>query len=135
MKKILVTFMASIILIAFNQAAAAKVEINYGKSEIYTQADMDAAISIIQTQFKKWKGCKLINIRYAGDDSNNAENLKWLNNLRPQENFSQCIEFFSDFYVSKKTNTVFNLDSEYKNYQWWLARNEDGEWQLVTFGY
>ena len=110
-------------------------EINYGASEIYNQTEMNAAIKIIKKQFGKWKGCKLHNIRYAGDAANNAENLKWLNDLRQNENFVQCIEFFSDFYVSPKTNTTFNPDSEYKNWQWWLARSDGGKWQLVTFGY
>ena len=134
MKKFFVPILAAIILLTFNQAAA-KVQINYGASEIYTQADMKDAVKIIKKQFGSWKGCTLKNIRYAGDNANNTENLKWLNNLRPQENFTQCIEFFSDFYVGKDTNTTFNPDSNYKDWQWWLARAEGGTWQLVTFGY
>ena len=133
MKKILASFLAAVILLTCTQAAA--LEINYGASEIYTQAEMKDAVKIIKKQFGEWKGCKLKNIRYAGDDANNAENLKWLQSLRPQENFIQCIEFFSDFYVGKKTNTTFNPDSNYKDWQWWLARSEGGNWQLVTFGY
>ncbi len=134
MKRAIIFFLTAIIFFTFNQATA-KVEINYGASKIYTSADMNAAIKIIKKQFGKWKGCKLENIRYAGDNCNSAENLNWLNDLRPKENFAQCIEFFSDFYVSKKNNTVFNPDSEYKNYQWWLVRKQGGDWQLVTFGY
>lgn len=138
MKKILVSFLTAIIFLTVNQVQAA-VKIDYGASEIYTQADMNAAVKLIEKQFGKWKGCKLQNIRYAGDDANNEENIKWLNEIAPghgfEANFTQCIEFFSDFYVGKKTNTVFNPDSEYKNWQWWLARTEGGNWQLVTFGY
>ena len=26
-------------------------------------------------------------------------------------------------------------DEEYFDYQWWLARTEGGEWQLLTWGY
>ncbi|MBQ7704010.1 MAG: hypothetical protein IJT73_01065 [Selenomonadaceae bacterium] len=128
-------FLTAIILLTFNQASAAKLEINYGSSKIYTQADMDSAIKIVKKNFGKWKGCRLKNIRYAGDNCNSSENLNWLNDLRPTENFAQCIEFFSDFYVAKKTNTIFNPNSEYKNWQWWLARKFGGDWQLVTFGY
>ncbi len=134
MKRAAIYLAVAIILLAFNQASA-KIKINYGTSEIYTQAEMDSAIKIVKKQFGKWKGCKLKNIRYAGDNCNSAENLKWLNDLRPNENFTQCIEFFSDFYVSKTTNTVFNPDSEYKDYQWWLARKNGGSWKLLTFGY
>ena len=133
MKKFLASFLAAVILLTCTQAAALKI--NYGASEIYTQAEMKDAVKIIKKQFGEWKGCKLKNIRYAGDAANNAENLKWLQSLRPQENFTQCIEFFSDFYVGKKTNTTFNPNSNYKDWQWWLARSEGGNWQLVTFGY
>lgn len=126
-------------MLTFNQAAA--VEINYGASEIYTRADLNAAIKIVKQQFRQWKGCKLENIRYAGDNCNNAENLKWLNELAVgqgrEPNFVQCVEFFSDFYVSRRAEkfTTFNPDSEYKNWQWWLARTKGGDWQLLTFGY
>jgi len=134
MKKIFLPILAAVILLTCTQAAA-KVQIDFGASEIYTQAEMKDAVKIIKKQFGKWKGCKLKNIRYAGDTCNNTENLKWLNDLRPQKNFVQCIEFLSDFYVGKNTNTTFNPDSNYKNWQWWLARSENGNWQLVTFGY
>ena len=133
MQKIFFSALVLIFALTFGSVEAA--EINYGASKIYNQTEMNAAIKIIKKQFGKWKGCKLHNIRYAGDDADNAENLKWLNDLRPQENFSQCIEFFSDFYVSPNTNTTFNPESEYKNWQWWLARSDGGKWQLVTFGY
>ena len=116
---------------------AAAVAIDYGASEIYTRADMTPAIEIVQETFSKWRGCKLHNIRYAGDAANNAENLRWLNELAPDQNFTQVIEFLSDFYVSPEARefTTFNSDSEYKNWQWWLARTDGGKWQLVTFGY
>ena len=133
MQKIFLGALILVFVLTFEKVEAA--EISYGSSEIYSQAEMDAAIKIIKKQFGKWKGCELKNIRYAGDDANNAKNLKWLNDLRSEENFTQCIEFFSDFYVSKKTDTTFNPDSEYKNWQWWLARTDGGKWQLVTFGY
>lgn len=116
---------------------AAAVEIDYGASKIYTRADMTPAIEIVQETFGKWRGCKLHNIRYAGDAANSAENLRWMNEIAPDQNFTQVIEFLSDFYVSPEAEkfTTFNPDSEYKNWQWWLARTDGGAWQLVTFGY
>lgn len=137
MKKFL--SVVALVILLTSCASAAKFEISYGASEIYSKADMDAAIKLIKKRFGKWKGCELHNIRYAGDACNSAENLKWLNEIAPGQgyapNFTQCIEFFSDFYVSEKTNTVFNPDSEYKDYQWWFARTKGGDWRLVTSGY
>lgn len=113
------------------------VEIDYGASEIYSRSDMDSAIELVQGTFSHWRGCKLHNIRYAGDEACNAENLRWLNELAPGQNFTQVIEFLSDFYVSPEaaSYTTFNPDSEYKDWQWWLARTSGGDWKLLTFGY
>ena len=113
------------------------LEINYAESEIYSRAEMYDAIDIIKSKFNEWRGCKLHAIRYAGDSANSAENIKWLNELAPGENFAQCIEFLSDFYVSAEAAdfTTFNPNSEYKNWQWWLARTDGGDWKLLTFGY
>jgi D-alanyl-D-alanine carboxypeptidase len=138
MKRIFLSALVLVFALTFCRVEAA--EIDYGASEIYSQADMDAAIKIIQKQFGKWKGCELHNIRYAGDEYNNAENLKWLNDLAPgknyKSNFTQCIMFVSDFYVSSKaTKTTFTLNHEYKDWQWWLARTDGGKWKLMTFGY
>jgi len=118
------------------------VKIFYGKSEIYSKADMDAALVVVNETFGKWQGCTMRDIRYYGDECNNEENLKWMNELREarkidDKKFTQCIGFLSDFYTSKDAanHTTFNPESEYKNWQWWLARTDGGDWKLLTFGY
>ena len=92
--------------------------------------------------FKKWDGCELHSIRYTDDDfSNNEANIKWMNELAEgrgyKANFTQCIAFFSDFHSPKQADnhTAFNIDSEYTNWTWYLAREDAGEWKLMTFGY
>ena len=80
MQKIFFSALILVFALTFGKLEAA--EVIYGESEIYTQAEMNAAIKIIKKQFGKWKGCKLQNIRYAGDECNNIENLNWLNDLR-----------------------------------------------------
>ena len=76
MQKIFLSALVLVFALAFGNVEAA--EINYGASKIYNQNEMDAAIKIIKKQFGKWKGCKLHNIRYAGDDADNAENFPTL---------------------------------------------------------
>lgn len=128
-------------LVAALCCCMAAAEIDYGASEIYSRADMDSAIEIIQKQFSNWRGCELHNIRYGGDEANSAENIRWMNELAPahgcEPNFTQCIEFLSDFYVSPEAAnyTTFETNSEYKNWQWWLARTDGGKWILLTWGY
>lgn len=29
----------------------------------------------------------------------------------------------------------YTSDEEYTDWSWWLARSDDGEWKLMTYGY
>ena len=124
-----------------NDSPSEDIRISYGVSKIYSNDDMDAAVKIILKQFEQWQGCELHSVVYMGDECNNEENLRWMNELakaqKIQEKMVQCAGFLSDFYVSREAekHTTFNPETEYKNWQWWLARSENGEWKLLTFGY
>ena len=111
--------------------------VDYGSSERYTREDMDAAIALIRAEFDTWKGCELHSIRFAGDDANSADNIKWMNELKEGQNYTQCIEFLSDFHSPKSSAQAgaFNTDYEYTDWNWWLARTEGGEWVLLDWGY
>ena len=117
-----------------------EVSIDYGTSDLYTQEDMDAAIALIQKEFKGWKGCELHSISYAGDGCQSADNVEWMNRLKEGQSISgpeytQVIEFISSFHSPKRNAGAWNADQEYTGWQWWLARAEGGEWQLLTWGY
>lgn len=110
--------------------------IDYGNSDIYAKADMDAAINLIKSEFAGWEGCELHSIRYDSDECNSEENIKWMNDLGGENaGFTQCIEFVSDFHSPKAGGGAWDADREYRNWQWWLARTECGEWNLMTWGY
>ncbi len=120
-------------------AASSDVAIDYGKSKLYTKEDMDAAIEKINAEFGNWKGCEMHSIRFASDDFNSDDNIKWVNELKEGKNYTQCIQFLSDFHSPVKDedlkNTAWEPDQEYKDYQWVLARTDGGEWELVNWGY
>ena len=116
-------------------APAAEPETDYGSSSLYSREDMDAAIALIRAEFSTWQGCELHSVRYAGDEANNPENLAWLNSLEPGKSYTQCIEFLSDFHSPKKQSGAWNPDEEYYDWQWWLAREAGGSWELLTWGY
>ena len=103
-------------------------------SEIYTAEDLSAAEQKILEEFKTW-GCDLISLEYAGDDCCTEENLAWMNDLRSGEAFTQCAEFLSSFTSPKEGGGAWEADSEYTDWQWWLARSDGGAWQLLTWGY
>ena len=115
------------------------VEPDYGTSELYTKDDMDKAVKLLNTQFFNWKGCEMHSIRYAGDECNSEENLKWLNDIKEGKEYTECIEFLTDFHSPVKEEdlegTAWEPDQEYTDYQWWFARTDGGEWEFVSCGY
>lgn len=113
-----------------------EVTIDYGKSDIYSRSDMDAAIELIENKFATWEECELHCIRYTSDDCNSESNIAWMNDLGGENaEFTQCIEFISDFHSPKANAGAWNPDSEYTDWQWWLARTDNGNWNLMTWGY
>jgi D-alanyl-D-alanine carboxypeptidase len=126
---------------------APEVAIDLGSSSIYTEAERNDAVLLIKDKFASFSGdCELHGIRYAGDDANNEENLDWLNSLRearsniPPEDvgkeYVQVAEFLMDFHSPVEEGPyAWELDMEYRDYQWWLARTKGGGWEIVSWGY
>lgn len=120
-------------------ANTTNIKIDYGTSSIYTKAEMDAAIELIKKEFSTWDGCELHSISYSTDDACSESNIVWMNEIEKatdaEETFTQCIMFKSDFHSPLNGGSGFNPDEEYTDWQWWLARSEDGQWKLMTYGY
>ena len=110
-------------------------EIDLGDSKLYTEDELKAAVEAIKKQFEEFEGCVLYNIRYAGDEANNEENLKWMNELNEDGNYTQVAQFLSDFHSPVEEAGAWNPDSDYLDWQWWLARSGDGDWDVLTWGY
>ncbi len=114
------------------------VQIDYGESALYTHEDMDAAIRVIQNVFRTWKGFKLYRVYYVSDENCSKNNLDWLNELEQandnKEHFTQCIMFESDFHTAKNSEGI-EEDADYTHWNWWLGREDGGEWKLMTWGY
>lgn len=138
MKKLLI-FLTLIIVIVGSIvyfSSDNKVTIDYRKSDIYTQDDMDNAIAVIRKEFDSWKGCKLYRISYTSDKNNNQENVAWMNELaNGKANYTQCIQFISDFRSPLFGGDGWDANAKYTNWQWWLARKDNGKWELLTWGY
>ncbi len=140
MKKKLLIGAALILVLVFALSACGggtEVDIDYGSSDIYSQEDMDEAIAAIEKEFSTWSGCELHSIRYAGDDCSSEENIEWMNELGDNAGYTQCIGFVSDFHSPVKDNgqDAWQHDTEYTDWQWWLARTDGGAWELLTWGY
>jgi len=128
-------------------ASPTEVAIELGRSSLYTEEERAAAVVLIREKFESFSGdCELHGIRYAGDAADNAENLEWLNSLRevrsniPPEDvgkkYTHVAEFLMDFHSPVEEGPyTWEIDMEYKDYQWWLGRREDGVWEIVSWGY
>ena len=115
---------------------AAKVDM--GESILYDEEDMADAVRVIKETFETdFSGCKLQSITYAGDECNSDENKAWLSSLSETKTYTEVIEFKMDFHSPEKSEDAgaFNPDQDYKAYQWWLARTNGGDWEVVTYGY
>lgn len=143
MKRVIALVLAMVFMtvtVGCGNTQSSDVEIDYGKSSVYTEADMDAAIQLIQKEFATWKGCELHKIAYSSDEECcGAEFVQWMNELQEgmdgTETFSQSIMFRSDFHSPKEGGGAWEADQEYTDWQWWLGRSEGGQWKLMTWGY
>ncbi len=136
---VIICCMFILLLVGYEKVDRNSVKINYGTSTIYTEEDMKQAIAKIIEEFNDFKGCKLYSLSYISDDKcNNEDNIKWMNDLESandnKEVFTQCIAFESSFRSPINVGGAWNANSKY-NWSWWLARSENGDWKLMTWGY
>lgn len=117
-------------------AEAIKAKIDYGQTKLFTEEDLDAAIKVIQEEISMWEGVTLKDIRYAGDETSNEKNLAWMNELESGKNYTQVCEFLTDIEVDENApEGPWEAGQTYKDYTWFLARTDGGEWNLMTWGY
>ena len=119
----------------FAPTAKEAVRLELGASSLYTQSDLARAVAKIMEAFAGFEGCALHSLRYAGDESCTEENLKWMNELKPERNYTQVAEFLMDFHSPVEQVGAWEADAEYTDYQWWLARTADGAWDVLTWGF
>ncbi len=113
-----------------------KAEIDYGTSAIYSEEDLKAAVIQIECKFASYDGCVLKNIRYAGDEAVTEQELERMNTINPDAKYTKVVKFLMDFHTPEDVGDMtFKPDADYNDYGWWLARTDEGGWEIVTFGY
>ena len=115
--------------------SAVDFDVDYGDSSLYTLDELKDAAVQVKCQYAYFPGCELHSLRYAGDECNSEDNIQWLNELDPGKDYVQVAEFLTDFHTAAEDSGSLEPDTEYTDYQWWLARAEDGGWQLLSWGY
>ena len=118
--------------------------VDYGTSELYTEADIDSALDVVLAEFGTWDGCTLKKIAFMGDEACNADELAYVNELReaqmPDEaEFDQALVLTSEFHspsAEQAENTAWEPDTDYRDWTWHLGRTgADGSWKLLTWGF
>lgn len=109
------------------------VTIDYGESTSYTHDDIDGAAKVVLDKFSEFDGCILNSLTYAGDKKSN-DNIEYCNTLDEDSGFTECIVFDSSFRSPKNGGGAWEADEIY-TWSWYLAREANGEWVLLTYGY
>lgn len=109
------------------------VTVDYGSSELFTEEELKEAAVQVKCRFATFEGCELHSLRYAGDESSNEENLARMKELDDSADYVEVVEFLTDFHTPEEGSQVLDADREMEDYQWWLAREKDGGWQLITW--
>ena len=115
------------------------LSLNYGDSEIYTQADIDAAFDAVTAEFDTWTGAVMKRLSFT-DDATCKADLDYCNSLRKDGDpeFAQAIVITSDFHSPSGADaegTAWKPDTDYEDWTWHLARTDGGAWKLLTWGY
>ena len=105
------------------------------ESKLYSQEDIDAAIAVIIEEFRSWQGCKLTEIYYAGDETNQQENAYYIKGgVYP--NAQEMIVLESSFEVDESGGDgSLNPNTTYNHWKWLLVREDGGTWEHVDHGY
>ena len=109
--------------------------IDYGNSELFSAEELEEAAIQIQSAFATWEGCEMHKLSYAGDENNTAENIEWLNSLAEGTEYVSACKFLCDFHSPVESIGAWEPDHEYENYEFWLGKTAEGNFDIVSFGY
>ncbi len=127
-----IAVLSAMILCACEKGEGSHINVINCESEIYTEDDIEEAISVTEEYFKEeFQGCTLTEIGYAGDDVS-AEYQDWADRNEADE----VIVLISSFDVDLSCEDgSFNKGSTYEDWNWILVRTAGGKWQHVDHGY
>ncbi len=140
MKKFLCLLAVPCLLMGFTACGkkAADYTVDYGASSIYSREDMEEAVKALVRSFNSWEvKCTLLSVSYAGDETVTEENLDYCNTMAVDFTFDKVIVFKTAFRTPESSEDAgaFESDTLYTDYTWYLAKENGGEWTVVTAGY
>lgn len=113
---------------------SADVAYNLTGSELFTDEELKEAAVQVKCRFAAFEGCELHSVKYAGDESSTKEEVERLSQIDEGAKYVEAVKILTDFHTPKDGSEMFDADTEIKDYEWSLAREKDGGWQLVAYG-
>ena len=120
-----------------NENITTETVIDYGESEVFSLEDRQEAVKLILNEVCDWNTIEqqhrwnaieqLHNVRYGGDEASLEE--------KGYNGYNDIMVFYSDFKTGRSADGGFNRDLEYRNWEWFLGKNPEGQWKLLTWGY
>ena len=136
MKRTIALILVAVFLVVLTACAkTSDYTLEYGESDMYTKQDIESAAKAVLDEFNTFDGCVLYSLTYAGDEKCMDE-LSYVNSLKDDEGeeFVDCLVFDSEFRSPIRGGGAWTANSIY-TWSWYLGREKDSEWVLVTFGY
>lgn len=102
------------------------------ESTLFEVQEVEAAMDVVEQTFKQdYTGCTLIDFWYDEAFSDEYDE-----NWAKQYEADEAIVLLSTFHVGTTwIDSTLEPDTTYPNWQWILVRNDDGPWELKTWGY
>ena len=125
---------AELIVTAVEYKADKGVIVTYGDSLIYSHEDIDKAVTEVEKDFSKMKGCRLYSLSYAGDEKGKYELESYNRDLPEEERVKDCIVFNSVFRSPLLGGGAWEAHAIY-TWNWIVVRDETGRWKVVNKGY
>ena len=132
MKRAIAILLLFACLMSFSSCGARSVKIVDHSSDIYSDADIEAAMKVVMQTFDEsselWS---LLELSYIGDDK-----MEDYQDYTERKEADEVIVLLSDFYISIFSDSpTMATGTKYENYNWILVRNEGEEWRIVDQGY
>ena len=113
---------------------ATQVTVDYRTSKLYSAEELDKAVAAVKADFANLAGCKLISLKFAGDDRCKQE-LEYANKDRAEEaHYTACIVFDSVFRSPVAGGGAWEPNELYR-WSWILVKTGDGTWIVINKGY
>ncbi len=128
-KKLLIAAAVVVLLLAaaLGVVCLKPVSVDLGRSDLYSEADRQAAVDAVKAKFRELDGCRLFKLSYAGDEDS-------LKEFDYDDHYDEAIVINSVFLSPLTSRGAWNAHEIY-TWHFILMRETGGDWVLLTYGY